>query len=103
MDQESVGFLRRAVDSQSGHILIHCKHGQSRSATVLAAFMLHVARQAGTPKTAQEVLAELKACRPRVSPNLGFLRQLDDFAEAKCGVLCPSSSQEPQARPTPSV
>ena len=76
---QSVQFLQQAVDSESGHILIHCKHGQSRSATVMAAFMLHMARRAGAPKNTEEVLAELKACRPRVSPNMGFLKQLQDF------------------------
>ncbi|CAE7927622.1 Mkp3, partial [Symbiodinium sp. KB8] len=57
---ESVEFLEKSVGAQSGHILIHCKHGQSRSATVLAAFMLHVAKQMGTPKTAEEVLVQLR-------------------------------------------
>lgn len=76
---ESVRFIAEAMEKQQGHVLIHCKHGQSRSATIAAAYLLHDLRKKGTPKTVQEVLADLKHDRPRVSPNEGFLKQLQTF------------------------
>lgn len=78
---DSVQFIAEAMEKQAGHVLIHCKHGQSRSATIAAAYLLYDSQQKGTPKTVQEVLANLKHCRPRVSPNEGFLKQLQEAFE----------------------
>eukprot|EP00434_Breviolum_minutum_P020506 symbB.v1.2.018082.t1/scaffold1428.1/size119406/2 len=72
---ESVNFISDCMSKQDGHILIHCKHGQSRSATIAAAFLL----KRSPPTSLQEVLGKLKSCRPRVSPNEGFLKQLHSF------------------------
>ena len=74
---ESFEFIRKAMDTDAGHVLIHCKHGQSRSATIAAAYLLE--RQRGS-KSVPEVLSELRQCRPRVSPNTGFLQQLERHA-----------------------
>lgn len=78
---DSVRFIAEAMEKQAGHVLIHCKHGQSRSATIAAAYLLYDSQQKGTPKTVQEVLADLKHCRPRVSPNEGFLKRLQEAFE----------------------
>ena len=78
---ESVKFISEAMEKQEGHVLIHCKHGQSRSATIAAAYLLYIAKSQGASKTVQEVLADLKHCRPRVSPNEGFLKQLQEAFE----------------------
>ena len=78
---DSVRFIAEAMEKQAGHVLIHCKHGQSRSATIAAAYLLYNSQQKGTAKTVQEVLADLKHCRPRVSPNEGFLKQLQEAFE----------------------
>ncbi|CAK9010013.1 unnamed protein product [Durusdinium trenchii] len=78
----SVRFIEESLQKKDGHVLIHCKHGQSRSATIAAAYLLHKAKgQSSQRATVDEVLAELKNCRPRASPNLGFLRQLHEFSE----------------------
>lgn len=65
--------------SMGGAVLVHCKHGQSRSATILAAYLMHC----DNTLTVADALAELKACRSRVSPNCGFLKQLGDL---QCGI-----------------
>lgn len=78
---DSVRFIAEAMEKQEGHVLIHCKHGQSRSATIAAAYLLYDSQQKGTPKTVNEILADLKHCRPRVSPNEGFLKQLQEAFE----------------------
>lgn len=58
-------------------VLVHCKHGQSRSATVLAAWLIRFQGH-----TASSAVQHMKACRPKVRPNEGFLSQLTEF-EAK--------------------
>lgn len=77
-------------------VIIHCKHGQSRSATVAAAWL--IARN-GTGRPAVEhaftvdtALAHLKQARPKVCPNEGFIRQLHLFADADASKSVPSSS-----------
>lgn len=82
-------------------VLFHCVHGTSRSATVLAAVLLHRrlctgASWLGSTQLNQDTLCmELAPCnhwnfaagvvrivqlaRPQVSPNDGFLQQLHDF------------------------
>lgn len=57
-------------------IIIHCKHGQSRSATVAAAYLIHKNRW-----TVDQALLHLKACRPKVCPNEGFILQLQSFSD----------------------
>jgi atypical dual specificity phosphatase len=48
--------------------------GISRSATVVCAYLI-----ATTQMTPNEALAAVKAKRGIVSPNMGFLRQLDEY------------------------
>jgi hypothetical protein len=69
-------FLAAALADHASRVLIHCKHGQSRSATVAAAFL--IACRGHTTDTA---LALLKASRPKVSPNAGFVAQLRHFEQ----------------------
>lgn len=57
-------------------MLIHCRHGVSRSATVTVAYVMadqHLPMQKGFD------LVQSK--RPRISPNQGFLDQLKKFEE----------------------
>merc|ERR1711991_1218817 len=63
---DAVAFIEEAVQ-QGGTVLCHCRHGQSRSASVLVAWMV---RSRGY--TVNDSLEMLKRCRPRVSPNEGF-------------------------------
>jgi len=57
-----------------GNTLVHCHAGISRSATVCIAFLM--ARQR---IKFEEAFDRVKACRPQVGPNFGFLGQLQTF------------------------
>ena len=71
----SVNFIRDAIESsEQNKVLVHCKHGQSRSASIVAAWLI-----ATQGMTVEEAITYLKSCRPKVNPNLGFRMQLDTF------------------------
>jgi predicted protein tyrosine phosphatase len=71
---KAIAFINQALNSNMEHrVLVHCKHGQSRSATVLAAWLVH------SGYTVSDALGHLKACRPKVGPNEGFVEQLRVF------------------------
>jgi len=65
---QTANFIRDAIGAS---ILVHCMQGRSRSATILAAYLI---RERG--KTVDEALALLRQARPIVEPNRGFERQL---------------------------
>ena len=54
---------------------VHCLMGISRSATVVCAYLV-----ATTGMTPDEALAAVRAKRGIVSPNVGFLLQLEEYA-----------------------
>ncbi|KZV99692.1 DSPc-domain-containing protein, partial [Exidia glandulosa HHB12029] len=66
-------FIEDAL-STGGKILVHCQAGISRSATIVAAFLIY-----SRGLTPQDALNQIKKSRPGVRPNDGFLRQLDIF------------------------
>lgn len=56
-------------------VLVHCKHGQSRSAAVLISWLM------GRESISLDVaLARVQACRPSVNPNDGVMAQLKAYA-----------------------
>lgn len=57
-----------------GHVLVHCYAGVSRSATLVAAYLM--ARYGWSDGLA---LAYIRSIRPRVNPNRGFLRMLRSY------------------------
>ena len=54
-----------------GAVLVHCFYGKSRSATVVTAHLMHQYRI-----TVERALDKVKAKRPCVNPNPGFMAQL---------------------------
>ena len=65
-------FIASALEA-GGKVLVHCERGVSRSASVVAAFLMDM-DPALTPSAAVE---RVRACRPCVKPNPGFLAQLE--------------------------
>ena len=72
-------FVETALSANSSNkVLFYCKHGQSRSATCAAAWLLH--RQPADFSSPDAAIAHLKACRSKVGPNAGFRAQLSTIA-----------------------
>ncbi|KAH9975712.1 protein-tyrosine phosphatase-like protein [Lactifluus volemus] len=72
----TTSFIRDALaESPDSRVLVHCMMGISRSATVVCAYLV-----ATTRMTPHEALAAVKAKREIVCPNLGFRRQLEEYA-----------------------
>lgn len=74
--QQAILFIENALSTNNCRVIIHCKHGQSRSATIAAAWLIQ-----SKGLTTEESISHLKACRPKVSPNDGFIKQLKAFEE----------------------
>lgn len=74
------------------NVLVHCHQGVSRSATVVAAFLLKLG--AASPRSPREVVAWLKTQRAQVEPNLGFRAQLEIYADQLRAKARPSTSSE---------
>ncbi|KAI0947581.1 hypothetical protein AcW1_009302 [Taiwanofungus camphoratus] len=72
----AITFIEAELDKGRG-VLVHCQAGLSRSATIVAAYLMydrHIDIDAA--------LELVKKARPNVQPNDGFLRQLDIFHQA---------------------
>ncbi|VDC06150.1 unnamed protein product [Peniophora sp. CBMAI 1063] len=67
-------FIDRALAS-GGCVLVHCVMGVSRSATVIAAYLMKQRKI-----TPSEALAVIAKRRPQIFPNYGFVKQLHVFA-----------------------
>eukprot|EP01114_Cavostelium_apophysatum_P022483 TRINITY_DN8151_c0_g1_i1.p1 TRINITY_DN8151_c0_g1~~TRINITY_DN8151_c0_g1_i1.p1 ORF type:complete len:256 (-),score=41.32 TRINITY_DN8151_c0_g1_i1:205-972(-) len=66
-------FIEDAIAS-GGKVLIHCRAGASRSATLVAAYLMKHNKM-----TAAETIEKMKAVRSIVNPNPGFRRQLEHY------------------------
>lgn len=66
--QSAYDFIEKATD---GNVLVHCHAGVSRSATILISYLM---KKKGMH--VDDVIALVKAKRPCVNPNPGFLQQL---------------------------
>ncbi|ORY79019.1 protein-tyrosine phosphatase-like protein, partial [Protomyces lactucae-debilis] len=68
--QDTFRFIQYGLDE--GHrILVHCEQGISRSATVLAAFVMKSERYHPS-----EAIRYIQRFRPIADPNPGFRKQL---------------------------
>jgi protein-tyrosine phosphatase len=73
--QDSNKFLKE-VESGGGKVLVHCQAGRSRSCALVLAFLIEC-RGKSLAESAELVATQ----RPFVCPNLGFLRQLNQYEQ----------------------
>lgn len=71
--KDSIVFIQESRMKGEG-CLVHCVAGVSRSVTLVVAYIMTV-----TGRGWVEALAAVRAARPCAGPNLGFLRQLEEF------------------------
>uniref|UniRef100_A0A667Z2N4 Dual specificity phosphatase 22 n=1 Tax=Myripristis murdjan TaxID=586833 RepID=A0A667Z2N4_9TELE len=71
--RDSIAFIHESRMKGEG-VLVHCVAGVSRSVTLVVAYIMTV-----TGRGWVESLAAVRAARPCAGPNLGFLRQLEEF------------------------
>ena len=71
-------FINLAHESK-GNVLVHCKQGISRSASIILGFLIgHRARDVNT-KTVDSALKFLKEKYPKANPNYFFLRSIKEW------------------------
>ena len=68
--QEAVEFVSAHRSADEG-VLVHCRSGVSRSATIVLAYLL---TEAGMPLL--DAFHLVRSKRPVVTPNIGFMRKL---------------------------
>ncbi|XP_057712536.1 dual specificity phosphatase 28 [Corythoichthys intestinalis] len=66
----------RAEVRNGGRCLVYCKNGRSRSAAVCAAYLMKHRRL-----PLADALQKVKAARPVIAPNAGFLEQLQRYED----------------------
>jgi len=66
-------FIKGAING-GGRVLVHCLMGISRSATIVAAYLMS-SRHISTHKA----IALIKRARPQIQPNYGFIKELHVF------------------------
>ena len=72
-----IEFIKRAID-EGGNVLVHCRRGISRSATMCVAFMILEMKF-----SYKQALKILKKQRPIININQGFELQLKEKAKEK--------------------
>jgi len=71
---ECVRFIDNAIEN-GGKAFVHCMCGISRSATIIAAYLIYKYKY-----TVDEAIEKIKQCRDCVKPNDGFRHQLTIYA-----------------------
>lgn len=79
---ESNRFIQKA--RKKGGVLVHCFAGQSRSATLVAAYLI-----ACEGLDALAALSLIRKNRPSAQPNTGFMRQLRTYSQTSGGARLP--------------
>ncbi|EIW84657.1 phosphatases II [Coniophora puteana RWD-64-598 SS2] len=86
-------FIRGALRDPRARVLVHCAEGISRSASVVAAVLI-----AEYGWEAERAVMFVKSRRLGAEPNVGFVKQLQEYADSlkKCGAF-------PASRPASGV
>lgn len=70
----AIEFIQKSIQANNGNVLVHCAAGVSRSALIVAVYLMIEHKI-----SASESILRVHQARPCVCPNLGFLRQLIRF------------------------
>lgn len=73
--EKLVPIIHEKLQAGEG-ILTHCVQGRSRSATIVAAYLIRYHHM-----TAEEAVAFIKDKRTQVEPNPGYIRQLHEYEQ----------------------
>jgi len=84
-----------SVRESGGKVLIHCRAGISRSATICIAYLIYAGQM-----TLDDAHDYLKRCRPLISPNLNFMRQLAEFETCLAAIGEYSAGKKGLRRPS---
>jgi len=79
--ESAIQFVHEAI-SNEGKVFVHCARGISRSASVVIAYLI-----ARDGKSVDDALETVRAARPMVNPNLGFVLALEQFS-SRCARRC---------------
>ena len=71
--EQGINFIAQHAGEGNG-VLIHCRRGASRSATLLMAFLMN-----RYSMTVDDALATLRKARPRVNPISHFMKELHTY------------------------
>ncbi|XP_060217684.1 dual specificity protein phosphatase 1-like isoform X7 [Lycium barbarum] len=82
--EECFDFIEEAK-GQGGGVLVHCFAGKSRSATIVIAYLM---KKHGMSHS--EAFQLVKSRRPVVSPNAGFMTQLENYDKTLKGMNTPN-------------
>jgi len=70
----------KVITESSGPVLVHCRAGVSRSASLVVGYLMWKDKI-----SLDKALTQVKKERPRVAPNVGFLRALVAWQNIVCG------------------
>ncbi|CAM4802361.1 unnamed protein product [Rotaria magnacalcarata] len=70
----ALDFIRKSLNTDDEAVLVHCAAGVSRSATIVAAYLIATYHIGAT-----EAVLRVNQARPCACPNIGFLQQLLRF------------------------
>lgn len=74
-------FLDEIRKSENSRVLVHCTVGRSRSAAIVIAYLMN-----RTKMSLKQAYEHVKAMRPLIKPNDGFIKQLMDYEKELFGV-----------------
>lgn len=74
-------FIELIKKNLNKRILVHCLVGMSRSATIVGSYLLYkkIIEDHNKNYTVTQMLSDMKGFREWVDPNLGFIKQLEEF------------------------
>jgi protein-tyrosine phosphatase len=90
--QQAVDFMQNAIASDPNDeavVLVHCFQGVSRGPTVVMAYLIDA-----LGLSVDEAYAMVKAARPKVLPNPGFMRQLRLWEDGRRERIAPRDERK---------